>query len=80
MSKPAKSRAEELHIAAKKQEKQFLEDKEFARSERTEGISKLRALRKAKELAEKKAAAKAAPKVKKTRAKATTAVKVAKAK
>jgi len=66
MSKPAKSRAEELLITAKKQEKEFLENKEEARHERTEGISKLRALRQAKERAEKKAAAKAAPKAKKT--------------
>jgi hypothetical protein len=69
MTKPAKSRAEELHIAAKKQEKQFLEDKEEARCERTEGISKLRELRMAKELADKKAALKAGPKPKRVRAK-----------
>ncbi len=57
MSKSAKSRAEEQFTATQKKDKQVLKDKEKARYDRAENVSKLKALRMAKEAADKEAAA-----------------------
>ncbi len=66
MSKSAKSRAEERFAATQKKDKPALNEKEKARQERAEHVASLRALRLAKEAADKKAAAeKAAAKNKK---------------
>ncbi len=65
MSKSAKSRAEELFAATQKKDKQVLNEKEKARQERAEHVASLRALRLAKEAADKNAAEKAAAKNKK---------------
>ncbi len=62
MSKSVKSRAEELFAATQKKDKQVLNEKEIARQERAERVASLRALRLAKEAADKKAAEKAAAK------------------
>ncbi len=56
MLKSVKSRAEELFAANQKKDKQALKDKEQARQERAEHVAKLRALRLAKEAADKAAA------------------------
>ena len=58
MLKSVKSRAEEQFAATQKKDKQALKEKEKARQERAEHMAKLRALRLAKEAADKKAAAK----------------------
>ncbi len=60
MLKSAKSKAEEKFAATQKKYKQALTEKENARQERAEHIASLRALRLAKEAADKKAAEKAA--------------------
>ncbi len=54
--KSAKSRAEELFAATQKKDKRALNEKEIARQERAERVASLRALRLAKEAADKKAA------------------------
>ncbi len=51
-----KSKAEELFAATQKKAKQALNEKEKARQERAEHVAKLRALRLAKEAADKEAA------------------------
>ncbi len=66
MLKSARSRAEEQFTATQKKDKQVLKEKEKARQEMAEHVAGLRALRLAKEAADKKAAAeKAAAKNKK---------------
>ncbi len=65
MLKSAKSRAEERFAATQKKDKQALNEKEKARQEEAENVARLRALRLAKEAADKKAAEKAAAKNKK---------------
>ncbi len=66
MLKSIKSRAEEQFAATQKKDKQALKEKEKARQEKAEHVASLRALRLAKEAADKKAAAeKAAAKNKK---------------
>jgi len=66
MLKSVKSRAEEQFAATQKKGKKALKEKEKARQERAEHVASLRALRLAKEAADKKAAAeKAATKNKK---------------
>ncbi len=59
MFKSVKLNAEEQFAATQKKEKRLQEEKEKARQEGTEQVLKLRALRLAKEAADKKAAAKA---------------------
>ncbi len=56
MLKSGKSRAEEQFAATQKKDKQALKEKEKARQEMAEHVSRLRALRLAKEAADKKAA------------------------
>ncbi len=56
MLKSVKSRAEEQFAATQKKDKQALTEKEKARQERAEHVAKLRALRLAKEAADKEAA------------------------
>ncbi len=53
MSKSAKSRAEEKFTATQKKDKQALEEKENAWQQRMEHTARLRALRLAKEAADK---------------------------
>ena len=66
MLKSVKSRAEEQFAATQKKDKKALKGKEKERQERAEHVAGLRALRLAKEAADKKAAAeKAADKNKK---------------
>ncbi len=65
MSKSVKSRAEEFFAATQKKDKQVLKEKEKARQESAQHVAGLRALRLAKEAAEKAAAEKAAAKNKK---------------
>ncbi len=65
MLKSLKSRAEEQFAATRKKDKPALNEKEKARQERAEHVAGLRALRLAKEAADKKAAEKAAAKNKK---------------
>ncbi len=60
MLKSVKSRAEEQFAATQKKDKQALTEKEKARQERTEHVAGLRALRLAKEAADKEAAEEAA--------------------
>ena len=60
MLKSARSRAEERFAATQKKDKQALNEKEKARREIAEHMASLRALRLAKEAADKKAAEKAA--------------------
>ncbi len=60
MLKSVKSRAEEQFTATQKKDKKALNEKEKARQERAEHVASLRALRLAKEAADKKAAAKKA--------------------
>ncbi len=60
MLKSIKSRAEEQFAATQKKDKQALKEKEKARQEIAEHVASLRALRLAKEAADKKAAEKAA--------------------
>ena len=60
MLKSVKSRAEEQFAATQKKDKQALKEKEKARLERAEHVASLRALRLAKEAADKKDAEKAA--------------------
>ncbi len=55
MLKSAKMRAEEHFTATQKKDKQALKEKERARQERTEHVASLRALRLAKEAADKEA-------------------------
>ena len=55
MLKSVKSRAEEQFAATQKKDKQALKDMEKARQERAEKVERLRALRLAKEAADKKA-------------------------
>ncbi len=57
MLKSRKSRAEEQFAATQKKDKQALKEKEKARQENAEHVAKLRALRLAKEAADKEAAA-----------------------
>ncbi len=57
MLKSVKSRAEEQFAATQKKGKKALKEKEKARQERAEHVASLRALRLAKEAADKKAAA-----------------------
>ncbi len=57
MLKSVKSRAEEPFAATRKKDKQALKEKEKARQERAEHVASLRALRLAKEAADRKAAA-----------------------
>ncbi len=59
MLKSVKSRAEEQFAATQKKDKQALKEKEKARQEEAEHLASLRALRLAKEAADKKAAEKA---------------------
>ena len=59
MLKSGRSRAEEQFAATQKKDKQALKEKEKARQENAEHVAKLRALRLAKEAADKKAAEKA---------------------
>ena len=67
MLKSVKSRAEEQFAATQKKDKQALKEKEKARQESAQHVAGLRALRLAKEAADKKAAAeKAAAKNKKS--------------
>ncbi len=54
MSKSARSRAEELFTATQKKDKQALKEKENAWQQRVEHTARLRALRLAKEAADKK--------------------------
>ncbi len=56
MLKSVKSRAEQLFAANQKKDQQALKEKEKARQERAEHVAKLRALRLAKEAADKAAA------------------------
>ncbi len=65
MLKSARSRAEEQFTATQKKDKQALKEKEKARQEIAEHVASLRALRLAKEAADKKAAVKVAAKNKK---------------
>ncbi len=65
MVKSVKSRAEEQFAAIQKKDKQALKEKEKALQERAEHVAGLRALRLAKEAADKEAAEKAAAKNKK---------------
>lgn len=58
MLKSVKSRAEQLFATNQKKDQQALKEKEQARRERAEHVAKLRALRLAKEAADKAAAAK----------------------
>ena len=60
MLKSAKSRAEEHFTATQKKDKQVLKEKEKARQEKADHVAGLRALRLAKEAADKKAAEAAA--------------------
>ncbi len=60
MLKTAKSRAEELFTATQKKDQIALKEKEKAEQERTDHVAKLRALRLAKEAADKEAAEEAA--------------------
>ncbi len=60
MRKSAKSRAEEQFAATQKKAKQALNEKEKVVQERVEHVARLRALRLAKEAADKKATEKAA--------------------
>ncbi len=57
MSKSAKSTAEEKFAATQKKDEPFLNEKEKARLENAEKVARLRALRLAKEAADKEAAA-----------------------
>ncbi len=57
MLKSVKSRAEEQFAATQKKAKQALNEKEKARRERAEHVASLRALRLAKEAADKEATA-----------------------
>ena len=57
-----RQRAEEQFTAIQKKDKQFLKEKEKARQVRAEHVARLRALRLAKEAADKKAAEKVAEK------------------
>ena len=59
MLKSVKSRAEEQFAASRKKDKQALDDREKARQEEAKSVAKLRALRLAKESADKEAAEKA---------------------
>ena len=56
MSKSVKSRADEQFAATQKKDKQALNDKEKAGQKRAEHVASLRALRLAKEAADKNAA------------------------
>ena len=56
MSKSARSRAEEQFAAIQKKDREALEEKQIARQERAAHQAKLRALRLAKEVADKAAA------------------------
>ncbi len=60
MVESVKSRAEEQFAAIRKKDKQALKEKEKARQESEEHVASLRALRLAKEAADKKAAEEAA--------------------
>ena len=60
MYQSVKSRAEEQFAATQKKNKPALKEKEKARQERAEHVASLRALRLAKEVADKKAAEKGA--------------------
>ncbi len=60
MYQSVKSRAEEQFAATQKKNKPALKEKEKARQERAEHVARLRALRLAKEAADKEAAEKAA--------------------
>ncbi len=57
MLKPARSRAEKLFTATQKKDNQLLKEKEKAQQERAKHLATLRALRLAKEAADKEAAA-----------------------
>ncbi len=65
MLKSVKSRAEEQFAATQKKDKQALKGKKKALQERAEHVARLRALRLAKEAADKEATEKAAAKNKK---------------
>jgi colicin import membrane protein len=65
MEKSAKSRAEIKFAATQKRDQQFLNEKEKAQQELVERVAKLRALRLAKEAADKEAAEQAAAEKKK---------------
>ncbi len=60
MLKSGRSRAEEQFAATQKKDKQALKEKEKARQEKADHVASLRALRLAKEAADKKTAEKAA--------------------
>jgi hypothetical protein len=60
MLKSVKSRAEEQFATIQKKDKQALKEREKARQERADHVASLRALRLAKEAADKKAAEKIA--------------------
>lgn len=63
------SRAEELAIKSEKDSRRFLEDKEYAQSERTQQIADLKALRLEKEEKERNARRKIAKTIQKTKGK-----------
>ncbi len=65
MLKSAKSRAEEKFAATQKQGKRVLKEKEKAQQDRAQHVASLRALRLAKEAADKEVAEKAAAENKK---------------
>ncbi len=65
MLKSVKTKAEEKFSAIQKKGKKVLKEKEKARLEKAEHVASLRALRLAKEVADKKAAEKEAAKTKK---------------
>ena len=58
MRQPAKSRADALFTATQKKEKQALKEREKARQKDAEQVARLRALRLAKEAADKESAGK----------------------
>ncbi len=60
MLRSGRSRAEEQFAATQKKDKQALKEKEKARQEKADHVASLRALRLAKEAADKKTAEKAA--------------------
>ena len=80
MQKSVRSKAEEKFAAIQKKDAQALSDREKAREEEAKHVAKLRALRLAKQAADKEAAELAeAAKTKATKAKAKTKTKTKKA-
>ncbi len=81
MQKSVRSKAEEKFAAIQKKDAQALSDREQARQEEAKHVAKLRALRLAKQAADKEAAdlAEAAKKAPKTKTKAKKTTRAAKA-